>query len=257
MHMRSRVLRTLFLSALAVAGCTRAESPARAPAAASADADFQKLSDEFVADYLKRNPAAATYLGVHDYDDQLEDASRAAVEREVADYKQFRARFAAIDPSRLSLANQLDLAQVIAAIDSHLLEDEVIRSWAKNPDVYSSSITGTAYIMIKRSFAPPEVRLKALVARERLMLKTLEEGRKEQPGEPALDLHRHRDPADGRQHRLFRASRAVGVHRRQGPGAAGGFQGVQPGRRGRADPIQDVPAEGPETAVEGHLRDWR
>ena len=153
-----------FLSALAVAGCTRAESPTGAPAAVSADADFQKLSDEFVADYLKRNPAGATYLGVHDYDDQLEDASRAAVEREVADYKQFRARFAAIDPSRLSLANQLDLARVISAIDSHLLEDEVIRSWAKNPDVYSSSITGTAYIMIKRSFAPLEVRLKALVA---------------------------------------------------------------------------------------------
>jgi uncharacterized protein (DUF885 family) len=130
----------------------------------SADADFQKLSDEFVADYLKRNPAGATYLGVHDYDDQLEDASRAAVDREVADCKQFRARFAAIDPSRLSLANQLDLARVISAIDSHLLEDEVIRSWAKNPDVYSSSITGTAYIMIKRSFAPLEVRLKALVA---------------------------------------------------------------------------------------------
>ena len=186
MHMRSRVLGLLILCAFAVGGCTRAESPAGTPAAVSADADFQKLSDEFVADYMKRNPTAATYLGVHDYDDQLEDASRAAVDREVADYKQFRARFAAIDPSRLSLANQLDLAQVVAAIDSHLLEDEVIRSWAKNPDVYSSSITGTAYIMIKRSFAPPEVRLKALAARERLMLKTLEEGRKNLDNPPSI-----------------------------------------------------------------------
>ena len=50
MHMRSRVLGTLLLSALAVDGCTRAESPAGAPAAVTADADFQKLSDEFVAD---------------------------------------------------------------------------------------------------------------------------------------------------------------------------------------------------------------
>ena len=75
---------------------------------------------------------------------------------------------------------------MIAAIDSHLLEDEVIRSWAKNPDVYSSGITGTAYIMIKRSFAPPEVRLKALVARERLMLKTLEEGRKNLDNPPPI-----------------------------------------------------------------------
>jgi hypothetical protein len=40
--------------------------------------------------------------------------------------------------------------------------------------------------MIKRSFAPPEVRLKALVARERLMLKTLEEGRKNLDNPPPI-----------------------------------------------------------------------
>jgi hypothetical protein len=93
-------------------------------------ADFQKLSDDFVADYLKRNPAAATYLGVHDYDDQLEDASRAAVDRRLPTTS---SSGRGLPPSipHLSLANQLDLAQVIAAIDSHLLEDEVIRSWAR------------------------------------------------------------------------------------------------------------------------------
>jgi len=39
----------------------------------------------------------------------------------------------------------------------------------KNPDLYTSGVTSTAYIMIKRAFAPAPVRLRALIARERKM----------------------------------------------------------------------------------------
>ena len=42
---------------------------------------------------------------------------------------------------------------------------DVIRPWARDPDTYSSGITNTAYLMIKRAYAPPAERLKLLVAR--------------------------------------------------------------------------------------------
>lgn len=180
---------------LALTGCGGDRSQPAAPAAGgaaagaakpSADAAFTALVDEAFEDMFRRNPTLATYLGVHTYDDRLEDASRAAIEAESAAVKGFRARFAAIDPAALSLPNQLDREQVLSALDSKALTLDVIRPWATNPDVYSSGVTQTAFIMIKRSFAPPETRLRALIARERLMLKTLQEARKNLDNPPEI-----------------------------------------------------------------------
>jgi uncharacterized protein (DUF885 family) len=156
---------------------TTGQPPATA-AQANAEAAFTRLVDELVDDSLRRNPTQATYLGIHTYDDQLEDASRRAVDDESAALRAFRTRVAAIDPATLSAASALDHEQVLRAIDSQLLTNDVIRPWQTTPDSYSSGITSTAFIMIKRSFAPPEVRLKALIARERLMLRTLDEARR-------------------------------------------------------------------------------
>ncbi len=169
---------------LALASCAPSEpGPA---AAASRDASFQQVADEFLSDYFKRNPTTSTYLGIHDYDSELEDASKAAVDAEIATLKRFRERFAAIDEARLSPADQLDRAQVLSAIDSQLLEREVVRSWATNPDAYSSGLGSTAYIMIKRAFAPAPDRLKALIAREKLMPAVLDEARKNLDNPPAI-----------------------------------------------------------------------
>ena len=179
---RIAVLPAVF--ALLMASCAPADhAPATPP---SEDAAFQRLADEFLADHFKRNPTQSTYLGIHDYDAQLEDASRAAVDAEVAALKQYRSRFATVDNARLSLANQLDRAQVLDAIDSQLLDREVVRTWAKNPDAYSSGLGSTAYIMIKRAFAPAPDRLRALVARERLMPAVLDEARKNLDNPPAI-----------------------------------------------------------------------
>jgi uncharacterized protein (DUF885 family) len=167
-----------------IVSCAPADrSPAAPP---SEDAAFERLADEFLANHFKRNPTASTYLGIHDFDTQLEDASKAAVDAEVAALKKYRGRFAAIDDARLSLPNQLDRTQVLSAIDSQLLDREVVRTWAKNPDVYSSGIGATAYIMIKRAFAPAPDRLKALVAREKLMPAVLDEARKNLDNPPGI-----------------------------------------------------------------------
>ena len=198
----SRVSRfVLCVSSLAVlvAGCSQPPTPAP-----SADTVFQVVADEFVADYMKRNPSAATYLGIHDYDDQLEDPSRTAVDAEVASLKQFRQRLTALDPGELTPANQLDRLQALTAIDSRLLDREVIKSWARNPDVYSSGLTQTAYIMIKRNFASPVDRLKALIAREKLMPNVFAAARVNLDNPPAIYTDIALEQVDG--NRAFFAS---------------------------------------------------
>src|SRR4051812_43291170 len=49
-----------------------------------AEQAYQKVAHEFLADLYRRNPTYATYLGLHQYDAQLEDYSRAAVDDELA-----------------------------------------------------------------------------------------------------------------------------------------------------------------------------
>jgi uncharacterized protein (DUF885 family) len=168
---------------VACGGCRGGEEK---PAGRNGDASFQAIADRLIADTVKRNPTTATALGIHDYDNAIEDVSRPAVDAEVAALKQFRTELSAIDPATLSPSNQLDLAQAIAAIDSEMLERQIVRGWTKNPDLYSTAITQTAFVMINRNFAAPEVRLRQLVQRERLMPGNLAEARKNLENPPPI-----------------------------------------------------------------------
>ncbi len=123
------------------------------------------------------SPHGRPTLGIHKYDDRLDDYSRNGVDRGIASARSFRARVAAIDAASLSLDRQLDREQLLRAIDSQLLTLDVVRPWATDPDTYSSGLTRTAYIMIKRNFAPPEERLRQLIAREKAMPAALAEAR--------------------------------------------------------------------------------
>jgi uncharacterized protein (DUF885 family) len=159
------------------AACGSPRPPSPQPAAASGDGAFNTVAHEYLEDYYRRQPTQATYLGIHKYDDRLEDYSRQAVTDAVASARQLRSRVAAIDPLTLSPANQLDREQLLHAIDSRLLTLEVVRPWAKDPDSYSSGLTNTAYIMIKRNFAPAPQRLRELVSREKAMPAALAEAK--------------------------------------------------------------------------------
>jgi uncharacterized protein (DUF885 family) len=160
-----------------IGGCGRPSTPpVQEPGAG--DAAFRQLAGEILGDYYQRNPTTATDLGIHTYDDQLEDYSAAAVQANVAAAKGFRTRLGAIDPARLSPDAQLDREFLQHTMDGAVLRDEVVRGWTKDPDLYSSGITNTAYVMIKRNFAPPEQRLTSLVARLKSMPNVLADARR-------------------------------------------------------------------------------
>jgi uncharacterized protein (DUF885 family) len=164
------------LSGLLIAGCARTQpSP---PAAGSGDAAFGQLATAILEDRYKRNPSEATDLGIHKYDDQLEDLSEASLKAESAALKDFRSRLAAIDPETLTPANVLDREQLVHSLDARVLAIDTIRMWAKDPDTYSSALTNAAYVIMKRNYAPAADRLKALVAREKKLPAALQEARR-------------------------------------------------------------------------------
>ena len=145
-----------------------ADTGAQAPSGA-ADA-LRKLADEYFDQvYFHYAPSTGTLDGFHQYDAQLEDYSRAAVDRETADLQRFEARFAAIPADQLDLTSQGDLELLLANIHSTLLWLNTIRLWEKDPDQYSSGISNSAFVLMERNFASPDDRLRSLVAREKLM----------------------------------------------------------------------------------------
>jgi uncharacterized protein (DUF885 family) len=186
--MDSRILQVpLWLLSGAVFLTACGSPPPPAPAAReSQDAAFAAVAHEVIEDLYRRQPSAATYLGVHKYDDRLEDYSRDAVTSEVAALRKFRERASTIEPSSLSQANQLDREMLLHAIDSRLLTLDLVRPWATNADIYSSGLTNSAYLMIKREFAPADQRLRQLVAREKAMPAALAEARKNLESPPRI-----------------------------------------------------------------------
>ncbi len=75
---------------------------------------------------------------------------------------------------------------MLNTIRANLLDLETIRTWEKNPDIYSSGISCSAFTLMSRTFAPPEVRLRSLIARERQMPKVLAAARENLRNPPKI-----------------------------------------------------------------------
>lgn len=174
--------RTVLAAVLVCGGLMGVQAKAQ-----TAGDNFRHLADEYFSQVtFKYSPTEGTLAGLHEYDSQLEDYSRAGVEREVAALKDFEAKFDAVDGSKLDLSTQGDLEMVRNNIRGDLLELETIRAWEKNPDTYSSGITGSAFSLMERKFAPTDDRLRSLIARERLMPAALMEARKNLQNPPQI-----------------------------------------------------------------------
>jgi uncharacterized protein (DUF885 family) len=146
-------MRLLLLMTLATA--TWAQSP------------YDRFFDDY---YFPDNPTTATASGIHKYDSELEDYSKSGVVKRIAKLKKFEAEFA-------KLPESADRDLVLSNIRAGLLELESVKMWERNPDVYSSGISSSAFTIMSRTFAPADVRLKALIGRERKMPQALADAR--------------------------------------------------------------------------------
>ena len=138
---------------------------------------FDSLVDRYFDFYFQFNPTQATQAGFHQYDVKLEDYSRSGAEAETARLLDFQKQFDMIHGSELPQEAAGDLDIVISSIQSRLLELQTIRMWRKDPDLYTSGVSYTIFLLMKRNFAPLEERLRSVIARERQIPKALEAAR--------------------------------------------------------------------------------
>jgi uncharacterized protein (DUF885 family) len=160
---------------IGLAGTTGCFRKTAAPPPPDPSAALRSIADEYFDQvYFRYAPSNGTLDGFHQYDAQMEDYSRAAVDRQTADLKRFEARFDAIPAGQLDLTSQGDRELLLGNIHSTLLALNTIRLWEKNPDQYSSGIANAAFVLMERAFASPDDRLRSLIAREKQMPAALE-----------------------------------------------------------------------------------
>ena len=165
--MKSQSLTLLLLAAVLSTGfaprAARAADPAR-------DAALMALANEYFDNfYFPENPTTATAEGIHLYDSKLDDYSQAGSDRQKKALHGYLEQFEAIDPAALSERIRGDRELLLSNIRSNLLSLETLRQLRTNPDIYPSGMAASAFTIMERAFAPPNARLKLLIAREKAM----------------------------------------------------------------------------------------
>jgi uncharacterized protein (DUF885 family) len=162
-------------------------APAQRLSADGGNQTFAFTSDQYFSDVLFHfAPTLGTQMGLHQYDDQLEDYSAAAIEKQVAALKVYEKKIAAIDSSAMDASVAADQAILLNSIRSQLLSLEVIRNWEKNPDNYSSGVTNSIFVLMERPFAPVDTRMRAAVEREKQIPQVFLEAKKNLKNPPRI-----------------------------------------------------------------------
>jgi uncharacterized protein (DUF885 family) len=148
---------------------------------------FDFLTDQYFGQiYFHFSPTAGTSAGLHQYDTQLEDYSADAVKSEVAALRDIEKKLLEIDPTALDAEPAADYAILLNNVRAQLLQLEVIRPWEKNPDNYSSGVTNSIFTIMERPYAPVNTRLRAAIAREKLIPQVFAEARKNLKNPPRI-----------------------------------------------------------------------
>ncbi|HEV8693448.1 MAG TPA: DUF885 domain-containing protein [Lysobacter sp.] len=170
--MRLRPLSFALAALIATSACQQQAptAPDNAPAStqastAEADAKFADLSKRWLDGWLEQQPVTATQTGKHDFDDRIEDLSATGRQKFVDFSKKMLSELDALDASKLSRENQVDVAILRNQIRYDIWQTETLQSWAWDPQVYNSIAGGALYTLMARDFAPVPQRLKSATAR--------------------------------------------------------------------------------------------
>jgi uncharacterized protein (DUF885 family) len=158
-------------SALLLSSC-KASAPVVDPAT-----HLNAVMDHYIVWRLQEYPEWATAMGDHTGDARLRDMTPAAVERRVSESRKFAGELEAIDATRLTVSDRVDRAIVLNQIALDLLLDTEMPSWRLDPLVYTNLASDSVYDLIKRDFAPLDVRLRSAISRMRALPRLLQQAR--------------------------------------------------------------------------------
>ena len=158
------------LSTLLFTACSRdkpAETPP--PQAASAPADWPAFADAFIESRFKADPSFGVQSGRHEFDGQMPDWSRAAIEADITQLRGQLAGLAKFDSARLTSAQAFERKYLEWVINTELFWRAGAESPFRNPAWYIEKLDPSMYLT--REYAPLPTRLKGYLGYARAIPK--------------------------------------------------------------------------------------
>ncbi len=146
---------------------------------------FPHFVDDYLAYLYEVLPTQACLDGVHLHDDLLEDLSRSAIDADIRALSGFSRRLHQIDASHLPPVEQVEHRIVGSNIESRMYELEAIRTWDRNPQVYSDALGMSLAGQALFSYSPEAERARRVVSKLRQVPRLVQAARdniKETPG---------------------------------------------------------------------------
>jgi uncharacterized protein (DUF885 family) len=141
-----------------------AATPASATESA-ADARFADLSRRWLDGWMRLNPVAATQLGDHRFDTEVDDLSAAGRQEAIDFSTRLLAELDAMHTGALTRENQVDASILRNQLRSDIWNLQTFQGWAWDPQIYNGLAGGAIYNLMARDFAPLPERLKTAAVR--------------------------------------------------------------------------------------------
>ncbi len=129
-----------------------------------ADEKFDEFEEKIFDSFIERNPAMATHLGIHDYDDQLPDFTREKYIEDIELMKDWLEELNGFDDEELSEENRLAKKLGLHIFELRLFTMEELKHWERAPKA-PNTIGSSIFPLLKREFAPLEERLEDIISR--------------------------------------------------------------------------------------------
>ena len=154
------------LTLLGLTACNKAEEPEPAvkPRAETSQAEtWEKFVTRQIEAHIDAHPQWAVFQGRHEYDGQLPDWSRAAIEKEIARLHQERDEAMAFSDEKMSAEQMYQREYLVSRVDQDLFWMEKAHWPFRNPEFYfgwmGDSLDPSPYIAL--DYAPLEQRMRA------------------------------------------------------------------------------------------------
>lgn len=138
---------------------------------------FSAWLDRFFASYYRRNPVNATFIGVHDYDDQLPDCSESGLGDALAGNQRLLTELAALPPEELSQAEQIDRELAAGALAIAIWELETGHFQRGNPSYATGEAVFGLLSLFLRDCGPIRERVESAIQRLEQVPKLLAQSR--------------------------------------------------------------------------------
>src|SRR3954463_3039272 len=141
--------------------------------------------DDLLAYLYETHPTYATLDGVHTHDDLLEDVSRNGIDSEAHALAGYLRRLDEINRDALTPVEKLEHRMLTSNLQGRMFELEAVRTWERNPQLYSDLLASSLAAQTLFSHAPAPERARRVLSKLRQAPRLIQAARdniKEPPG---------------------------------------------------------------------------